>query len=68
MIFGSIRSNFLDNDMSLNLLRENVIQDLLHLHPKLCLFVFQMSCYDIVAFELDVRVTRIAEVAISSAV
>lgn len=64
----AIRSNFLNDDVPLDLLRENVIKDLLHLVPELCLLVFQMGSHDVVAFEFNVRVTGVAEVAIGPAI
>ncbi len=67
-IFDAIRSVFLDDNVPLNLLRENVIQNFFHLIPELCLLVFQMSCHYIVAFKVDWWITSIGEITVGPAI
>lgn len=54
--------------MLLHLFRKDIIQDLLHLLPKLCLLVLQMSGHDVVALQVHLWIARIAEVAIRTTI
>lgn len=61
-------SVLLDDDVLLHLLREDIIEDFLHLVPELRLLIFQVGRHEVVALEVDVRLTWVVEVHVGPAV
>lgn len=61
-------SVLLDYDMLLHLLRKDIVKDLLHLVPKLRLFVLQVGGNEVVTLEVDVGLAWVVEVHVGPAI
>lgn len=68
MLLQVDQSAIFNNYAPLDLLRKDLVQDLLHLYPEFGLFVLKVGSHNVDALQIDLRVPGVTEVAISAAI